>query len=478
MTNGDAADNVPPNNGGGAATADVVPEEDPRALEFKQRYHLAESRLMGLFRTKETRSDGVGGESLRSEGANQEGADAADASSAPPKKPARAIDEDDYGDEDDDEEEAEAPALSLPKPGPSIRARQSPVTPIPAQFGKPPLDRTTSTDPGKSSDDARKQAEEDKEAAEDAAKQNFHTYFYTLENDRIAMLEQQKLDELDRLVEAETLGQQVNDSAAAASAPQQGSLSSSNLGASSLMLKHLLQRIDSKRNMVSANDAQLRRLISEVRKNRSKWASEDKVNQEELYEAAEKVLQDLKALTEWSGPFLQRVSKREAPDYYNFIKNPMDIGTMMKKLKTFQYKSRQEIVDDLHLIWNNCLKYNTDPNHFLRKKALYMQKQTDKLVIHIPDLTVRDRAEVEAEERRNASLDAELDGMEDSEDGMLNLDVGSGWTVTNFTQKSPLWRRAGGKPPAKVTRVAPMLGKLPQLWKAHRGQRRSLRCIR
>ncbi|KAF2399960.1 hypothetical protein EJ06DRAFT_477975 [Trichodelitschia bisporula] len=269
----------------------------------------------------------------------------------------------------------------------------------------------------KNDEDARKQAQEVKQAAEEAAKRDFHRYFYTLENDRVAMLEQQRLDELDRQVEAEMSGQQGGDAAnGVAPGAQQGSLSSANLGASSLIMKHLLTRIDQQRSKVKANDNQLRRLISEVRKNRSKWASEEKVGQEELYEAAERVLQELKAMTEHSGPFLNRVSKREAPDYYNFIKYPMDIGTMMKKLKNFQYKSKKEFVGDLHLIWTNCLKYNTDPQHFLRKKALIMQKHTDRLVVLIPDIVVRDRAEVEAEERRNASLDADLDGIEDSDE--------------------------------------------------------------
>jgi hypothetical protein len=69
--------------------------------------------------------------------------------------------------------------------------------------------------------------------------------------------------------------------------------------------------------MVKASDAELRSLMNEVRKNRSKWASEESVGQEELYEAAEKVLTELKAMTEYSQPFLTRVNKREAPDYYN-----------------------------------------------------------------------------------------------------------------------------------------------------------------
>lgn len=92
----------------------------------------------------------------------------------------------------------------------------------------------------------------------------------------------------------------------------------------------------------------------------------------------------------------------------------MDLGSMTKKLKGLQYRSKQDFVDDLNLIWSNCLKYNTNPEHFLRKHALYMRKETEKLVPLIPDIVIRDRAEVEAEERRLQR--EELDGADESDD--------------------------------------------------------------
>jgi transcriptional activator SPT7 len=339
---------------------------------------------------------------------------------ATPKKAARTIDEDDYGDDDDDEEDDDtrtSPLLSKSAPNDIAgTALGTPSLRVPPTLNRQRTS-TPSSDHLKSSDDVRKKLQQDKKAAEDAAKRSFHTLFYTLESDRDAMLEQQKLDELDRQVEIETSGPSVTAPAnGAVVAPQQGTLSTTNLGASSLTLKHLISRIDAQRDRVHATDAQLRSLISEVRKNRSKWANEDRVGQEELYESVEKVLMELKA-GEHAHPFLQRVNKREAPDYYNVIKQPMDIGTMMKKLKQLQYKSKKEFVDDLMLIWSNCLKYNADPSHFLRKKALHMKKETEKLVPLIPDITIRDRAEVEAEERRMRNGDVDADGAEDSEDG-------------------------------------------------------------
>ena len=342
---------------------------------------------------------------------------AAPAAPAPNRKHARTIDEDDYGDGDDDSDEDanEEDAIDDTRTSPLLaKSTRHAMTATTTATSPVPSLRIASRPATTTDDEVRQQLQQAKQAAEDAARRSFHTLFYPLESDRDAMLEQQKLDELDRQVELETAGPAA--ATAAAAAPQHGTLSTTNLGASSLTLKHLISRIDAQRDRVHATDAQLRSLISEVRKNRSKWANEDRVGQEELYESMEKVLMELKA-GEHAHPFLQRVNKREAPDYYNVIKHPMDIGTMMKKLKQLQYKSKKDFVDDLMLIWSNCLKYNADPSHFLRKKALHMKKATEKLVPLIPDITVRDRAEVEAEERKlQRNGDADADGADDSED--------------------------------------------------------------
>lgn len=84
---------------------------------------------------------------------------------------------------------------------------------------------------------------------------------------------------------------------------------------------------------------------------------------------------------------------------------------MTKKLKSTQYKSKAEFVADLELIWGNCLKYNADLGHALRRNANMMKKESEKLIPLIPDITIRSRAEVEAEERRRGE-----DGGEESDD--------------------------------------------------------------
>lgn len=94
----------------------------------------------------------------------------------------------------------------------------------------------------------------------------------------------------------------------------------------------------------------------------------------------------------------------------------MDLGLMTKKLKTLQYKSKQDFCHDLSLIWLNCKKYNDKPGHFLRKHADEMEKMAQRLVPLIPDITIRDRAEVEAEERRAAAAEGADEAVEESDD--------------------------------------------------------------
>ncbi|XXH01998.1 Transcriptional activator spt7 [Hypoxylon texense] len=358
----------------------------------------------------------------------------------PVKRVKRVIDEDDYGDDDDDDDEedeederntttshinslkskaasaaAAAAAKGLPSP---TKSGSSPIAFAPSPYDKAKEDASQASQASQAqannSEDARKQLEEARKDIEEAAKRSFHTIFYTLENDRAAMLEQQQLEESEKQLQAE-MDKNTNNNTNGGPAENHGSLSSANLGASSLTLKHLIARIDMKRDMVHASDAELRSLMNEVRKNRSKWASEENVNQEELYEALEKVLTELKAHTEYSTPFLQRVNKKDAPDYYNFIKQPMDLGSMTKKLKSLTYKSKADFVTDLNLIWDNCLRYNQDMNHPLRRMANGMRKEAEKLIPLIPDLTIRPRAEVEAEERRKQN-GGDDDAGDDSDD--------------------------------------------------------------
>ncbi|EPQ26711.1 uncharacterized protein PFL1_05690 [Pseudozyma flocculosa PF-1] len=142
-------------------------------------------------------------------------------------------------------------------------------------------------------------------------------------------------------------------------------------------MKYLLQAIEAKRSSIRLNDTDLRKLLTEVRKGRDE--------REEFLESIDRILTELRNYSEHSAAFLSKVSKRDAPDYYDVIKQPMDLGTMQKKVKAGQYKSKKQFAHDLGLIWDNCLKYNTDPSHPLRRNVHFMRKKADHLLEFISD---------------------------------------------------------------------------------------------
>ncbi|KAG5456108.1 MAG: hypothetical protein BJ554DRAFT_4247 [Olpidium bornovanus] len=237
--------------------------------------------------------------------------------------------------------------------------------------------------------------------------------------------------------------------------PSGGNVISNLLIRSPLVLfleQHLLAAIEKNRSKVDLTDKELRGLLVDVKPKGSKWASEDKVGQEDLYSACEMVLSELRNYTEHSMPFLVKVNKRDVPDYYDgepatcpakkkeipltsrqhVIKNPMDLGTVARNLKNFKYKSKAEFADDLFLIYRNCFEYNTHPvrvtsadeqthqdlfrlssllcqasdaaDNIYRVHAAAMKKKTIALMVMVPEIVIRDRADVELADESDGGL--------------------------------------------------------------------------
>jgi hypothetical protein len=82
-------------------------------------------------------------------------------------------------------------------------------------------------------------------------------------------------------------------------------------------IKHLLASIERHRHDVHLTDQELLSLFVDLKPGKSKWADENKVGQEELYVALDHVLSTLKAYTRHALPFVNKVSRRDAPDYYD-----------------------------------------------------------------------------------------------------------------------------------------------------------------
>lgn len=65
-------------------------------------------------------------------------------------------------------------------------------------------------------------------------------------------------------------------------------------------------------------------------------------------------------------PFLQPVNKAEVPDYYEVIKEPMDLSTMEVKLENDAYETMDDFIYDCKLIFNNCRQYNGENTTFYK----------------------------------------------------------------------------------------------------------------
>ena len=303
---------------------------------------------------------------------------------------------------------------------------------------------------------------------------NWRNIYHNFEYDRETMLKRLKLEKNDELIEtgkkkrtfSESNKEGSNESTAEhkdgekepsphdsgngtdhdGKRPKQDSSDiPASFGIASLSIKHLLSSISANKSKLDISDYELKHLLVDVRKNRSKWASDDKIGQEELYEACEKVVLELRNYTEHSTPFLNKVSKREAPNYHQVIKKSMDLNTVLKKLKTFQYRSKQEFVDDILLIWKNCLTYNSDPSHFLRAHALAMQKKSLQMIPMIPNITIKKRSDVERE-----MDEMEKDKDYEEEEGIDEEVAGSGRKGLNMGAHKPA-KQSEGKDSAAGT---------------------------
>ena len=46
------------------------------------------------------------------------------------------------------------------------------------------------------------------------------------------------------------------------------------------------------------------------------------------------------------------------PDYFDIVKQPMDLGTVKQRLQSNYYTSMQQFLNEVQLIFDNCILYN------------------------------------------------------------------------------------------------------------------------
>ncbi|CAB1315291.1 unnamed protein product [Coregonus sp. 'balchen'] len=74
-----------------------------------------------------------------------------------------------------------------------------------------------------------------------------------------------------------------------------------------------------------------------------------------------------------SEPFLQLPSRKEYPDYYQQIKQPIALQQIREKMKNGEYQSVEQMDSDLTLMFENAKRYNV-PNSAIFKRALRLQQ--------------------------------------------------------------------------------------------------------
>lgn len=72
-------------------------------------------------------------------------------------------------------------------------------------------------------------------------------------------------------------------------------------------------------------------------------------------------------------PFAVPVNREEVGDYYDVIKEPMDLSTMELKLENEKYESFDQFLYDARLIYNNCRAYNAESTTYY-KNATKLEK--------------------------------------------------------------------------------------------------------
>ena len=86
-------------------------------------------------------------------------------------------------------------------------------------------------------------------------------------------------------------------------------------------------------------------------------------------------------------PFTHPVNKDEVADYYDVIKEPMDLSTMEEKHERDLYPTPEDFLKDAKLIFNNCRQYNSETTPYA-KSANRLEKFMWQQIRAIPEWSV------------------------------------------------------------------------------------------
>merc|ERR1719228_3281032 len=110
-----------------------------------------------------------------------------------------------------------------------------------------------------------------------------------------------------------------------------------------------------------------------------------------------------------SWPFMKPVNKKQVKDYYERIKQPMDLETISRKITSHKYHSREDFVKDMKLIFQNSLTFNGENSEFTHKAKVLVETVEETLV---PFADHCESLEVSIRETQQRALEqADLDSL-------------------------------------------------------------------
>lgn len=114
------------------------------------------------------------------------------------------------------------------------------------------------------------------------------------------------------------------------------------------------------------------------------------------------VCDNLKSIPE-SWPFHKPVNKKFVKDYYNVIKNPIDLDSIIKNIKAHKYHNREDFFYDVELLYKNSMQFNGAESQFTQKAKEIVEACQLALELHDGQLTPLEQAIKVAQE---AALEA------------------------------------------------------------------------
>ncbi|GBO14463.1 Protein polybromo-1, partial [Araneus ventricosus] len=74
--------------------------------------------------------------------------------------------------------------------------------------------------------------------------------------------------------------------------------------------------------------------------------------------------------------FMEKPSKKDYPDYYEIIANPIDMKTIDSNIKADKYVNEESLISDFRLMFSNCKHYNEEGSQ------IYQDAQTLETILN------------------------------------------------------------------------------------------------